>query len=172
MGIYNEDIEVQEVSVGKVADGRKYVASTGRDEIANDASVQLFFENPPGSTEDSYLIANLNPSADAEVEISDNVSSDGSGTALGSINAKSEAGGPPEDNVRTGDTYTVNGDSVRINLPGGTVVGGSGGGGGSGVAAPTTFLLQPGTSMLFELFNRSGGQAAVGISVTWFEVEI
>lgn len=171
MGRFNEEIEVQEITIGKIDDGKKYVTSTGRQEIANDASVTMYLSNPAGAAEDSFVLVTYAPSADAEIELSADVSQDGTGSALTVLNAKVGLGSPPQLNARTGDSYTVNGETLAFNLPGGSNAG-PGSGGGSGQAGPTTFLLSPDGSILFELFNRSGGNAGMGISASWFEVDL
>lgn len=171
MGIYNEDVEVSEITIGKIDDGQKYIASTGRQELADDGSVTVYFENPAGSSLDAYVVLNTAPSADAELEVSEDVDQDGTGSALDVLNAKVGSAQPSGDIVRTGDSYTVNGTTISYNIPGGSNAG-PGSGGGSSVDGPTTFLVGPGTSMLYELYNRSGGTGGVGLSVSWFEVDL
>jgi|APHM01.1.fsa_nt_gi hypothetical protein len=171
MGNFNEDRAARQVTVRNLADGRKYMASTGRQEIADDASTTLFVENPSSSDVDVYLVVDYQASADAEAEMSTNVSQDGSGSALDTINAKPEQGFTSAINARSGDSYTVNGTTLSYNIPGGSSSG-AGAGGGSSQSAPSTFLLGQGVSLLFEVFNRSGGTAAMGASATWFEVNL
>lgn len=171
MGIFNEDVEVREITVGKIDDGQKFIASTGRAEVADDASTTLFVENPTGNDQDAFISVSYLPSGDSEVEVSTDVAQDGTGSALTVISAKPVGGGTPDVNVRSGDSYTVNGDTIAFNTPGGSNAG-VGVGGGSEQTAPTTFLLEQGVSMLFEMFNRSGGTSAVGFGVSWFEVDL
>lgn len=171
MGIYNEDVEVNELTVGKIDRGQKYVASTGRETVTDDSSVELYIENPSTSSLDSYVVFSALPSADAEVEYSTDVTQDGTGTTLTILNAKSLSSNSPSEVVRTDDSYTVNGKTISFNIPGGSNAG-SGSGGGSGQAAPSTFLLEPGVSMLCRLYNRSGGSGAIGVGATWFEVDL
>lgn len=56
MGIFNEDVEVQEITVGKIDDEQKYLSSFRAEGIADDASRAVWFENPTGSGEDQFVV--------------------------------------------------------------------------------------------------------------------
>lgn len=87
------------------------------------------------------------------------------------LNAKAEVGDTSNANIRTNDSYTINGSQVSFNWPGGETSG-PGAGGSASSAAVTTFLLPSGTSMLYRLINRSGGTTSLGIGLAWFEIDL
>lgn len=172
MGLFTEDNPPRDVSIANIDAGIKYITSVRTAGVTDDGSVDIWMEDPDGSSEESFVAVTWSPGASAEARISSNVTEDGAGSTPSILNAKIGEPNTPSNNLTTGAGYTINGSTVSFNIPGGTVTGGSGGGGSANAAGPSTFLLEPGDTILFRLFNRSGGNANMGISLSWFEVEL
>lgn len=172
MGEFTEDNPPRDISIANIDEGSKFVSSIREASIADGGSVDIWMEDPSGSTEESFIAVTWSPGAAAEARVSDSVSEDGAGSEPDILNSKLAATNTPSNNLVTGAGYTINGGTVSFNIPGGTITGGAAGGGSANTVGPSTFLLEPGNTVLFQLFNRSGGNANMGISVTWFEVNL
>lgn len=171
MGIFNEDAPGAEFPTGKIDEDEKFITSFRAAGVADATQRNLYVENPSSASGDVFIYVSFNPSALAEAVIAENVAQDGTGTATTVLNANAESGTSPTAITRTQDAYTINGSQVSAPIPGGTISA-IGNGGSAVTPAASTFLLSPGTSMLFRVINRSGGQATIGVSAAWYELDL
>jgi len=134
--------------------------------VADDASADVYFENPAGSGVEVYIIAiEVTSLGSAYIDIYRGNTVNAAGTPLTPINLNFKSGGDSRANVEYGGTYTTGNLTLSTLCPGGSKKEAVGGQAGVGevVVMPLDF------NFLVRVTNKSGGATDLSIRILWWE---
>ena len=150
----------------KIYDGYGFSVSKRFEDVANDSSEEVYFENPDNSGRDIYLIAvEVVSFGQVFVDVYRGNSVTSGGTSLTPINLNFDSIVSSVVSVEYGGAYSLGNNVHETVCPGGTKVKAVGGATEVGelVVIPENF------NFLVRVTNKSGGNTSFSIRIIWFE---
>jgi len=152
----------------KIYQGYGFSISYRFEDVAADGVVEVYFENPSGSTITVFIIViECTSLAQGWIDLYRDASVTSSGTELTPVNLNQESTNTSEANVEYGGTYDISGAQLVHNTiaPGGTkkeAVGGL-------AEVGETVIIPAGYSLLVRFTNKSAAATDMSIRVVWWE---
>jgi len=150
----------------KILEGKAFSVSHRFEGISADASADIFFENPSGSTKNIFIVAvEVGGFGAGWVDIYRDNTVSSSGTQLTPTNLNLSSTNSSVANVEYGGTYTVGTLAHQTVLPGGTLVRSL----GSIAEVGENVVLPPNNNFLVRITNKSGTTNDYSIRIIWWE---
>ena len=150
----------------KIEEGKAFAVSHRFEGVASDASVSIYFENPPYSGKTVYVqLIRVTPLANAYLDIYRNATRTGIGTKLTPFNLN--MGSPRESvvDVEYGGTYEGGQLAVNETCPGGSGVRAI----GEVVEVGENIIIPPGHNIVITVTNVSASATDISIKILWYE---
>jgi hypothetical protein len=149
----------------KVYEGYGFAVSHRFESVAQNAEVNIYFENPSGSGKEVFIVViDIISFAQAWIDVYRGVTPSG-GTAITPVNLNFAKAISSIANVKYGVTYTGGTPVHNSVCPGGSRVQATGGAAEVG----ETVVIPPGYNLLVKVTNKSAAAADLSIRILWWE---
>jgi len=150
----------------KILDGVAFSASNRFEGVANDASIDLLFENPSDSGKKVFLItAEVISFGRGYIDVYRDSGVTVSGTAVEPVNLNFESANESVCNVEYGGTYDLGASVHRTVIPGGSKVRAI----GFAVEVGESVIIPENHNLLLRFTNKSGAATDMSIRLIWWE---